>query len=106
MDGLNTVEGHRVPLLSFKWVSSANRFQVFDDGERRYETQIQIEFLTDSAALAMSSNLKAGSIKKTSRVWGTTVFVTDPTTFRQCMDWKYQDTRKRWNEHQALLNHA
>jgi hypothetical protein len=35
--------------------------------------------------------------------WETLVYVQDKILFPECVEWKYQDTKKQWEDHTAFL---
>mmetsp|Transcript_17327 Transcript_17327/g.47308 ORF Transcript_17327/g.47308 Transcript_17327/m.47308 type:complete len:361 (+) Transcript_17327:452-1534(+) len=99
LDGLNTREGHGVPLLSIGWLSSSTNAVQFDDGERRYRVDVQVEFFTEGAETDLKDSLKVGSSRVRDRVWKTFVYVQDPHLFKECIQWKHDEAVRIWDEH-------
>lgn len=98
-DGLNTTEGHLIPLMAIKWIRCDSNATSFLDGESRFKVELQIEFFTEAAETDLKGSLKQGSTRVSEKKWGVFVHVSDPKTFKECIDWKYEQAVQIWNDH-------
>lgn len=65
-------------------------------GQPRTRVELLVEFR--SAAAAESLHLKEGSTRIAPDQWATFVHVSDAARFRECLAWKYEQTRKAWRD--------
>lgn len=98
-DGLNTAEGHLVPLLAIRWLGCDPNVTQFPDGERRFKVELLIEFFMDAAEADLAGSLKVCFTKVSDRNWKVFVYVCDTETFKECIDWKYTQANQIWNDH-------
>lgn len=98
-DGLDTSEDHRIPLLSMGWLESSDHAVQFEDGERRYKVDLLLEFFTEEAENDFKDSLKVGPTREKGRAWKTFVHVRDPDLFKECIQWKHDETVRLWDAH-------
>ena len=109
-DGMCTSEGEGVPLLRISCLHVSEQPEELNAGEVRRRVDLKIEYLTPGAANEMSSRLKQGSEQLQSAspddipAWKTWVYVNDHVKFCECLQWKAEDTAKKWVHHQAELD--
>lgn len=70
-------------------------------GIRRFQVNVGIEFANEIVRDMMLPQLKDGCSKLTELVYTVPVLVTDPETFKFCLDWKESKTRTIWEQYQA-----
>lgn len=99
MDGLHTTEGIPLVALSVKAVSE-QRQSAYDN---RYAVTLLLEFFYEELATVFSA--KEGARKIDASSWETVVFVRDKVVFEECVKWKLNDTREKWQEHRNFLDH-
>jgi hypothetical protein len=91
IDGLKTRSG--LPEVSMK-VEQIGAAETVDTGGKRKRVTIEVRFRDPAAEGTVT--LKRGSKKIKSCVWHVPVMVADAATFQKCLEWKYQDTHKKW----------
>lgn len=106
MDGLKTAEGIPMVVISVKSQES-HRSAVHAN---RVAVTLLLEFRESGQAEWFQGNdynaeggLAAKRIVGTNN-WETTVFVMDPILFSECIKWKYENTKKAWEEHEEFLS--
>ena len=98
LDGLNVEEGIPLAAISVKKASSS-RIAAYGN---RYCVTLSIEFFHPE--LAVSFAAPEGARKgDQENIWEVVMYVEDKSVFTACVDWKYQDTMKQWEEHRAFL---
>ena len=100
-DGLHTTRGH--PLLAIHHVSTdSHSIQMDDDcpGELRTRVDIAIECFSANIAKEVGGLLRTGSTCESDIVWKTFVYVKDPEMFCSCLKWKYEETKRIWDENE------
>ena len=60
--------------------------------------ELEIEFRSEAAENVMAPLLKDGSERVCERKWKSFVHVLDGRVFRECVEWKYEDTLAKWRE--------
>ena len=98
MDGLNSTEGVPVVALSVASVGQERSAQ----HENRVAVTLKLEFSSKYLADVFQGNETAR--RESDTTWQTVVFVTDPKLFGECIAWKYEDTKRRWADHERFLN--
>ena len=101
LDGLHTFadEEDDVPILALRPVTDSI-VDVFLPGPpptKRSRVDIIIEFRESSKADFFEGRLKEGSKRISDKKLQTFVHVADPAVFCDCLQWKYEDTIKKWN---------
>ena len=100
-DGLN----HDMKMPSIAIKPGAVEETVEFSGHKRRKVVVEIEFHDDQAETAISPMLKTGSEKSTPPLrWRSFVHVRDAKTFKDCLQWKYEDTKAKWRQAEDLLN--
>lgn len=97
MDGLNTDEGIPLVALSVKSISDCRLASRND----RFSATLNLEFFYKDSAATFAGN--EGAVKVDEQNWVTTVFVRDKAKFQECVAWKYNDTKKSWDEHRRFM---
>jgi hypothetical protein len=92
-DGLNTPEN--LPQVAIRYVQDKGQ-ELVGDESKRFRVEIALEFRDSAAAELMAPRLKTGSSKLNQLEWLTFVHVENAYEFKQCLDWKYQDTTNKW----------
>lgn len=95
LDALNLDED--VPCLALRFVSKADERDASMDG--RVCVVVEIEFLDVTSEEKIKGNFKPGTARVKDLVWQTTLHVKDAVIFKECMDWKEQDTKKKWDQY-------
>ena len=100
-DGLNR-EG-KMPTVAIN--AGEEKEEVQARGHKRRKVMLDIEFLNDQIEFGVSVFLKDGSEKVQGETlkWRSFVHVRDVKTFKDCMGWKYEDTKKQWADAEKLL---
>ena len=98
LDGLHTDE--KIPLLRLSFTSSSARRQA--DNDNRYAVTLGIEFKDE--ALARNYQCPEGGIQVDNKNWEVTVHVQNKEIFEECVNWKYEDTTKKWELYDGQLN--
>jgi hypothetical protein len=98
LDGLNVEEGMPLAAMSVKKASSGRSTAHAD----RYPVTLSIQFFFPNLAASFAAQELAH--KGDNGTWETIVYVQDKSTFIECVEWKFQDTQKRWQEHRAFLD--
>ena len=98
LDGLNTDE--KIPLLRLSFKSSSARRQA--DNDNRYAVTLGIEFKDE--ALARNYQCPEGGIQVDNKHWEVAVHVRNKEIFEECVNWKYEDTTKKWELYDEQLD--
>ena len=94
-DGLMVYGG--VPLMAIQCVGREGEKElVGEPAELRERVELEIEFFSELAAGTMAPQLKDGSERVGELKWKSFVHVLDGTLFRECVQWKYEDTKANW----------
>ena len=95
-DGLNTPDN--LPQVAIRYVQDKGQELVGDQLTKRNRVEITLEFRDLAAAELMAPRLKTGSSKLNDLEWLTFVHVENAMEFKKCLDWKYENTKKKWKE--------
>ena len=70
----------------------------------RYHVTLAIQFFYSELATSFATLVGAqkGDDDET-HSWETVVYVKDKKLFSECVEWKFEDTMKQWQEHKAFL---
>ena len=98
IDGLNSREGLPIVALSVASVGQERSAQ----HDNRVPLTLRLEFSVKYFADIFQGNNTAR--RENDMAWQTVVYVTDPKLFGECIAWKYEDTTRRWAEHEHFLN--
>lgn len=96
LDGLNTDEGIPLVVLSVKSTSEARDATK----DHRFMVVLKIEFFEEKYSVNYQAPTGARLVDG---VWESCVYVKDKAIFAQCVGWKENDTKKRWQEHREWL---
>ena len=97
LDGLNSTEGIPGVLMTI----SSTGTDCSADHENRTAVSLNLEFHNEYLASLFQGN---GMPKKMDeKNWQITVFVKDPKIFGECVAWKANDTRQKWDAHARFL---
>ena len=99
--GLNVDEGMPLAAISVKEASRC-RIAAHDD---RYRVTLSIKFFYPELASSFAALEGAHMVVDDdgSRYWETVVHVKDKKLFLECIEWKFQDTTKQWQNHREFL---
>ena len=97
LDGLNVPEG--IPLVALS-VSEVSEDRVADHGNR-YRVVLRLTFYYQELATVFAA--MNGAQKVANDAWTSVVYVTDKAIFQECIEWKLQDTNKKWAAHKSFL---
>lgn len=101
LDGLHTCvdDDNDIPILAIRPVTDSIRdtFLPGPPPTTRSRVDIIIEFRESSKAKYFEGRLKEGSKRIEDKKLQTFVLVSDPAIFCDCLQWKYEDTIKKWN---------
>jgi len=98
LDGLNVQEGIPLVAISVKNASS-HRVASQDD---RFRVTLSIEFFYPDLAASFAA-VDGARKGEDDRTWETVVYVRDRNLFGECVDWKFRETNKQWQDHRAFL---
>ena len=101
LDGLHTFADNdeNIPILAVRPIKESIQ-TVYLPGPpptTRSRVDIIIEFRESIKAEVFETRLKEGSKRIDDKKLQTFVLVSDPTIFCECLQWKYDDTIKKWN---------
>ena len=101
LDGLHTFADNdeNIPILAVRPIKESIQ-SVYLPGPpptTRSRVDIIIEFRESIKAEVFETRLKEGSKRIDDKKLQTFVLVSDPTIFCECLQWKYDDTIKKWN---------
>ena len=102
-DGLNTIDTESglidIPLIAIKPPAKVQNVPiVLDSSVKRTQVDIEVECLNTNVAETVGDRLKEGSTRLSGTKWKTMVHVSDAELFCSCLQWKYDDTHKKWDE--------
>jgi hypothetical protein len=62
---------------------------------------VALEFQNEQVERLVAPRLKQGSSKNPLKdlEWLSFVHVEDPHIFQECLDWKYEETKRKWKVH-------
>lgn len=100
VDGLNMAS--QLPIVALEPGEVKEEIEV-EPGHIRRKVMVNIECCDDEALLVISPMLKPGS-EQNGLVFSTFVLVKDPGTFKECLRWKYDDTKAKWKASRDLLD--
>jgi hypothetical protein len=95
--------GQKVPVIAIVGGDIMEDLEV-EFGTKRRKVMLTIEFHNEEVESAVSSMLKEGSKNLGGLSWESFVHVTNPKLFKECLQWKYDHTKKLWTEEQELLD--
>lgn len=101
LDGMNTIDPitqtDRLPLVTIKPLTGdIIEEYVGEPAVKRQRVDMEVEFRTET--IASNITLKDGSIKLSNKKWRTYIHVSDAKTFCDNLNWKYEDTSRKWTE--------
>ena len=101
-DGINTFmdEEENIPMLALRPVTDSIE-EIYFPGPpptKRSRVDVVIEFRDSNKADVLEQRLKEGSKRIDDKKLQTFVHVSDPAVFCDCLQWRYEDTIKMWNE--------
>jgi hypothetical protein len=99
MDGLNTESG--LPLVCISVLSRGSSPSAAHDD--RVSITLRLEFSDEIVAAAYVGNERL-STRINDKIWDVVVYVADPELFTECVTWKENDARQKWEEHQRFLD--
>ena len=70
--------------------------------DNRIMVRLNLEFRNKYLADLFQGNGMPLRVDETN--WQVTVYVEDSTTFCDCVQWKHADTKKKWEDHERVLN--
>ena len=104
-DGMKTIDDitgkPNLPLFAIKCEADSFKEEfvfVGDPHTKRSRIELDVVFRSKISAEVCSMGLKNGSTRISDTHWKTFVHVTDPKTFCNCLQWKYEETTRKWNE--------
>jgi len=101
-DGMKTKDDitgkPNLPLFAIKCEADSFKEFVGDPPTKRSRIELDVVFRSKISAEVCSLGLKNGSTRISDTHWKTFVHVTDPKTFCNCLQWKYEETTRKWNE--------
>lgn len=100
LDGLNMESSMPVIALRPDGVGD----EIEENGQKRRKVTVSIECYDEDVAAIMNVRLKSGSKKLDSLTYSTEVYVTHPHTFNECLQWKYDQTKKQWQDIKDIWN--
>ena len=101
LDGLN-MPG-KMPIIAVQ-PAEIKEEVVVEQGHKRRKVMVDIECRDVNTSGVISTMLKPGFIKKSNLVFSTQVLVKDHKTFTEYLQWKYDDTKTKWEEMQKLVD--
>ena len=66
--------------------------------EQRYKIGLILEFRTTIAQDLVKQKFKVGTTEVGNLMWRTFVHVQDQGIFAECLQWKYEETKRKWSE--------
>ena len=100
-DGLNME--NNMPCIALK-PGEVGAEVMFEGQHKRRRVHVTIECYDDDVASVMRASLKEGSKSVSQTVFASEVYVTNPKTFVECLQWKYDHTKKLWQAIQDDLD--
>ncbi|KAL1511533.1 hypothetical protein AB1Y20_006328 [Prymnesium parvum] len=100
LDGLDMESN--MPVIALRPDGVGNEIE--ENGRKRRKVTVSIECHNEEIAAIMNFRLKAGSKKLDSLTYSTDVYVTHPHIFNECLQWKYDQTKKQWQDINDILN--
>mmetsp|Transcript_47005 Transcript_47005/g.112936 ORF Transcript_47005/g.112936 Transcript_47005/m.112936 type:complete len:301 (+) Transcript_47005:262-1164(+) len=99
LDGLNTPDN--LPQVAVRFEKDQGEELVGNPPSKRRKVDIVLEFRDSASEEIMAPRLKNGSVKVADQIWRTFVHVLDADKFQECLEWKHQDTRRKWEQFNA-----
>lgn len=98
MDGLNSTEG--IPGVALSVAKVGNQRSAVH--ENRIMIHLNLEFRNEYLASLFHGNHMPLKIDNTN--WQVVVYVEHARIFSDCVRWKHEDTKKKWRDHQHVLD--
>jgi len=99
LDGLNTPGN--LPQVAIRFEKDQGEERVGNPPTKRHRVDIVLEFRDAASEEIMAPRLKNGSVKLRDHEWRTFVHVLDAQTFQDSLNWKHQDTKRKWDQFDA-----
>ena len=94
LDGLHTINEHRVPQFAISFVCRSNEIQTFDHIERE-----KIDIAVECADDGILGRIKSGmTVDEENKKIYTCVFVENAEEFKRCLSHKYRETMFMWTK--------
>ena len=93
--------------LSLPQIAESRDFKeeiVGDPPFKRKQVELSVQCRDDDIAKVIGQRLKNGSESKSKKEWKIFVHVTDPQLFCDCLEWKYEDTVKKWKDADGAID--
>mmetsp|Transcript_7555 Transcript_7555/g.14809 ORF Transcript_7555/g.14809 Transcript_7555/m.14809 type:complete len:418 (+) Transcript_7555:469-1722(+) len=99
-DGLNTPGN--LPQVAVRFEQVVGEEIVGDERTKRHRVEVALEFRDSASERIMAPRLKNGSTKISECEWRTFVHVLDATEFKDCLEWKHADTKRKWMDFDGM----
>ena len=96
LDGLNTADN--LPQMTVGFLREGDDERVGNPPQKRSRIDVVIEFRSEAAEREMAGRFKDGSRRVGDLKWESFVHVEDKGIFMECLKWKYNDTKRRWQD--------
>lgn len=101
VDGLNMPD--KLPIIALKPGDIMEEIEV-EGGQKRRKVMVDLECRDENTVEAVFTMLKPGSTRTGPLAFSTFVLVKDPSMFKDCLQWKYDDTKRKWKAVQDALD--
>jgi hypothetical protein len=98
-DGMGT--HGKIPKVAIRFERAHSEQILLSETKKRQRVDVALEFQNEQVERLVAPRLKQGSSKNPLKdlEWLSFVHVEDPHIFQECLDWKYEETKRKWKVH-------